>query len=225
LGLSDAFTQQRHLLAFGRGNLLAGDRQAFATAARTRVGLGALTASGQTPTMALPAVAVDFNHTFDIETFDTSQVAFDLQAALLDLIAQATHFVFSEVLDASGFRDSQFLANFIRRRMSNSVDIRQGDVSAFSSGKIHSGNSGHVLVPFLTAPSLRFVTSAQLLRCIAARLAASLLVRFLSLSLFVLRIFANDRHPPFTADNFALVADFLNGCSDFHDFLFCNSLS
>src|SRR5262245_10908766 len=38
----------------------------------------------------------------------------------------------------------------------------------------------------------------------------------LSLPLFVLRVFANHHHAPVPADNLALVAAWLNGCSNFH---------
>jgi hypothetical protein len=146
--------------------------------------------------MTLSAVAVDFDQALDVETFNAAQIAFYLQPAFLNFFTQAAHFVFSEVLNATIFGDAHFLANLGGGGAANSVHVRQGDVRALVSRKIHSGYSGHLLSnsysDFSTLP--RSKSAAQ---------------RLLSLALLMFGIFANDGDPTFAADHFAFFTNFL----------------
>jgi hypothetical protein len=190
---------------FSRSNLLAGDRQAFATAARTRIGLGALSPRRQAATVTLSAIAVDFDQTFDIQTFDPAKVAFDRQSAFLDLFSNATDFVFSQILHPTIVGNLELLANLRGGRLTDSVDVRQRNVSTLRSGQIHSSYTGHL-------PSNSFKNN----QAAKSHLESHAVLPGLSLALLVLGVFANDGDPPFAADDLALVADFLYGCSDFH---------
>jgi hypothetical protein len=176
--------------------LLAGDGYALATATGTSIGLGALATGRQASSVALTAIAINFNQTLDVETFHTSQVTFDLKSALFNLFTEAADFVFSQVVNPAIFRNAYSLRHLAGSRVTDAVDVSKRDVCSLAFRQIYTGDAGHL----------------------SSRI-KSLQYRGLTLALLVLWVFANDGHSAFTADDLAFVTDFFDRSSNFHESL------
>ena len=79
-------------LTLRRSHLLACHGQPFAPSTGSGVSLGSLPTRRQTTAMTLPAIAINLNQSFDIETFHSAQVAFHRKSGLLNFFPQAARF-------------------------------------------------------------------------------------------------------------------------------------
>jgi len=106
--------------------LFAGDGYAFASAAGASVSLGTLTTSGQTSSVSLAAIAVNFYQALDIETLNPTEVTLYLViAAFLDFFANATDFFFCQVLNASVIGNADFLTDLGGSCPANAVNVSE----------------------------------------------------------------------------------------------------
>lgn len=111
---------------------LVGYRDAFATAPGTGIGLGALTPGGQTTSVALSAVAVDFDEALDIETLDTAKVTLDLiETGFLDLVSDFGYLIVAELVNPSFFGDSELVADLGGGGHADTVNISETDKGLF----------------------------------------------------------------------------------------------
>lgn len=111
---------------------LVGYRDALATAPGTGIGLGALAPRGQTTSVALSAVAVDFDEALDIETLDTAKVTLDLiETGFLDLVSDFGYLIVAELVNPSFFGDSELVADLGGGGHADTVNISETDKGLF----------------------------------------------------------------------------------------------
>ena len=81
--------------------------------------------------MTLTAVAIYLDQSLDVETFDSSQVTFDLVlAAFLDLFSDASDIILGELMHAHGFRNVELLTDFTTGCHTDAVDISESDMGS-----------------------------------------------------------------------------------------------
>src|SRR5882757_5300498 len=124
--------------------LLAGDRLGR-TLARTRVGMGALTAHRQSAAMTQAAIAAEVHQTLDVYAGVTPQVAFDHIVAV-DHLTNLQHFLIAQLRDPTVIGNLDLLQDFGRILLADAVDVLERDQHALVGRNVHAGNTGHGLL-------------------------------------------------------------------------------
>src|SRR5579859_59778 len=121
---------------------LAGDglRRALA---RTRVGVGALTAHRQAAAMTQAAIAAEIHQPLDVDTGLAAKVALD-DVVAVDDFADLQHFLVAELADATILGDFHLLDDLSGARRADAMDVLQRDQHALVGRDVHAGNTGHV---------------------------------------------------------------------------------
>ncbi len=126
--------------------------------------------------VALAAVAVDFDHTLDVERDFSSQVALD-KVVVLDDLTQLRDVVLGQILDADVGVDAGFLENLVRARSADTVDIGQTDLDAFCVG--------------MSTPEIRAMFTPLSYPCFCLCFGFSQMIITFALALDDLALFAN----------------------------------
>src|SRR6476659_1948615 len=108
------------------GALLAGDRL-LRTFAGARVGAGALPVDWKTLAVTQALVATDLHLALDVLRDLTAQVTFDLDVRV-DVGTEAGDFFFGEVAHPGVTRHAGVVADLLRHRAADAVDVREGDL-------------------------------------------------------------------------------------------------
>src|SRR4051812_1318492 len=124
--------------------LLAGDRLGR-TLARTRIGVGALTAHRQAAAMAQAAIAAEVHQTLDVDADFTTKIALD-QIVAVDDFADLQNFLIAELADAALGRDLHLLDDLGSVLLADAMDVLERDQDALVGWDIHAGNTGHGLL-------------------------------------------------------------------------------
>ena len=119
------------------GLLLSGDG-ALRSLAGARVGLGALTANGQTTAMTLTLVAVDLDLATNVGVDFTTQIAFDLVVGF-QIVTQRDQLLIGEILDADVRVDAGGLKGLLGAGTTDTENIGEGDLDALLIGDVDSG--------------------------------------------------------------------------------------
>ena len=85
--------------------------------------------------MADTPVAADIHQTFDIELYDRTAFALDLDTHIRDLRTNCADLFIRPILNLEVVADTGLVENFAGGRATDAVDIRQADLAAFVFGK------------------------------------------------------------------------------------------
>jgi hypothetical protein len=110
--------------------------------ARTTVGLGTLTANGQTPPMPQSSVRVNLHQSLDIQLRLPPKITFNRQ--IVDQFAKTLYFAFAQIADARAVVDSRRIQKTPAGSITNSIDISQSNDNPFVTRKIYTFNTSHV---------------------------------------------------------------------------------
>src|SRR6476661_3439538 len=124
--------------------LLAGDRLGR-TLARTRVGMGALTAHRQSAAMTQAAIAAEVHQTLDVDAGLAPQVAFDHIVAV-DHLTDLQHFLIAQLRNPTVIGNLDLLQDLGRILLADAVDVLERDQHALVGRDVHAGNTGHGLL-------------------------------------------------------------------------------
>jgi hypothetical protein len=78
--------------------------------------------------VSLAAVAINFHHSLDVQTYFSSQIAF-YNVVVFDAITKLGNICLSQVLNASVGVDAGRLQDFVGTASANTVDIAQTDLN------------------------------------------------------------------------------------------------
>ena len=81
--------------------------------------------------MADTPVAADIHQTFDIELYDRTAFALDLDTHIRDLRTNCADLFIRPILNLEVVADTGLAENFAGGRATDAVDIRQADLAAF----------------------------------------------------------------------------------------------
>jgi hypothetical protein len=177
--------------------LLPGDRTTGAFSG-PRVRFRPLAVHRETTAVTESAVASDVEKTLDVHGRLAAEHPFD-SISFFDDETDFVDLIFCEILHTGRFRYTGLGADFLRQRMPDSVNPGQRNLSPLVPWQIDSSNTRHEL--FLPYGIPRIVRAG-----------------FLSLSLLVPWIGANDAQHALAFDELALVAALLDGCFHLHRF-------
>src|SRR6266567_6647321 len=124
--------------------LLAGDGFGR-TLARTRIGVGPLTAHRQTATMTQAAIAAEVHQTLDVDADFATQVALD-EIVAVDDFADLEHFSVAELIDATILGDLHLFEDLTSDLLADAMDVLERDQHALVGRNVHAGNTGHGLL-------------------------------------------------------------------------------
>src|SRR4051794_17855724 len=126
---------------FAKLLLLAGDRLGR-TLARTRIGVGALTAHRQSAAMTQAAIAAEVHQTLDVHAGLATQVAFDHIVAIDDF-TNLQDFLIAELRYPALGWNLDFVHDFGGVLLADAMDILERDQHALVGRNVHAGNTGH----------------------------------------------------------------------------------
>ena len=129
------------MLVLPAGALLAGDRL-LRTFAGAGVGARALAVDRQTLAVTQTLVTPDFHLALDVLRDLAAQVTFDLDV-LVDVAAQPRDFFLGEVAHARVARHAGRVADLLRDRAADAVDVRERDLQPLLAGDVDTGDSSH----------------------------------------------------------------------------------
>src|SRR5258705_8560097 len=147
--------------------LLTGNRLGR-TLARTRVGVGTLTAHRQAATMTQAAIAAEVHQTLDVDADFTAKIALD-QIVAVDDFADLQHFLVAELADPALGRDLDLLDDLGRVLLADAMDVLERDQHALVGWDIHAGNTGHGLLSCRRSLADRTMFFANSGRCSQTR--------------------------------------------------------
>src|ERR1700731_2645002 len=125
--------------------LLAGDRLGRPLA-RTRVGMGALSAHRQSAAMAQAAIAAEIHQTLDVHAGLTTQITFD-QIVAVDHFTNLQHFLIAQLIDPTVVGDLDLVHDLGGILLADTMDILERNQDALVGRDIHTGNTGHEVSP------------------------------------------------------------------------------
>ena len=99
--------------------------------------------------MTQALVAADLHLALDVLRDLAAQVTFDLEV-LLDVAAQPRDFFFGEVAHARVARHLRVVADLLRDRAADAVDVRERDLEPLLAGDVDTGDTSHVCPLALT---------------------------------------------------------------------------
>src|ERR1700712_1137160 len=114
--------------------------------ARTRVGLGALTANGQTAAMPQATVGAEVHLTLDVHRDVATKVTFDAHVGV-EILADALDVAFREFLGLTVAGDTGRFQDLLRLGRTDSIDVAERNTDVLTRGKIDACNTGHDLSP------------------------------------------------------------------------------
>src|SRR6478752_6865708 len=123
------------------GALLAGDRL-LRTFAGARVRAGALPVDWKTLAVTQALVATDLHLALDVLRDLTAEVALDLHV-LIDVGAEACNLFFGQVAYSGVTRHPRVVADLLRDRAADAVDVRERDLQPLLAGNVDTGNTSH----------------------------------------------------------------------------------
>src|SRR3984885_9306397 len=121
--------------------LLAGDRLGRPLA-RTRVGMGALTAHRQSAAMTQAAVAAEIHQPLDVDAGLATKIALD-DVVAVDHFADLQDLLIAQLADAAILGDLHLLDDVGRALRADAMDVLERDQDALVGRDIHAGNTGH----------------------------------------------------------------------------------
>src|SRR5580658_6223498 len=131
-----------HLLAY---LLLPGDGLLRALAG-PGVRVGALAVDREAAAVTHPLVAVDLHLALDVLGDVAAQVTFDAQVGV-DVVAQADDLLVGQITHPGVRVDLGLRADLLGLRLTDAEDVGEGDLESFLPGDVHTGNTGHAVLP------------------------------------------------------------------------------
>jgi len=169
--------------------------------------------------MAKSTVASDVHQPFDIGGDLTTQIPFNLMAAVDD-VSNLDDFVFGELTDPGIKIDSGLGKDFLRCAPADSIDIGESDFDPFVSWQINASDACHSCLLLSTLPGI-----TNLLRKITgSNWFVQDRIRGSSLPLFVFGVFADDPNETLPFNNLTFVTYSLDRTLDFHSTLITSHL-
>ena len=107
------------------------------------VGLGSLTADGQSTKVADAAIALDALEPFEIHADFAAQIAFDDILAVLDRVNDLGELRLSQVLGANAGINFRFGEDFDGVCRANAVDVTQRNVDALIGRNFNADDTSH----------------------------------------------------------------------------------
>src|ERR1035437_1555455 len=151
----------------GLGGWAADDPDSLARAfAGARVGLGALTAHGQTAQMANTAIALDALQPLEVHPDLAAQVAFDDIFAVLNGVHNLGELLLGQILGADARIDIRLGQDDFRVAGTNAVNVAQRNVNALVWRNFDTNDTSHIFVRVLKSYSSRLRAAAQPCRCL-----------------------------------------------------------
>jgi hypothetical protein len=105
-----------------------------------------LAANGKPTTVAEAAIAADFHEALDVEVYLAAQVTLDGILAV-DELPESAHLLFRELSDASSRIDVSAADDLLTPRVTDAVDVGQGDHDRLVSRYVDARDSSHP-IPF-----------------------------------------------------------------------------
>src|ERR1041384_797929 len=121
---------------------LLGDGRTARAFACARIGVRALSAYGQTTTMAQAAITADVHQTFDVHLHAFAQVALNVSLPLADR-TNAPKLILIQIAHARVRADARFFEDRVRARTPDAVNVCQSDLDAFIDRKIDPNHTSH----------------------------------------------------------------------------------
>src|SRR6185295_11342470 len=142
--------------------------------ARARVGVRSLAAHRKALAMAQAAVAAEVHQALDVHRDLATKIAFDLQLALLDRLADATRFILVEIVGALVQRHVGRLQDLARESFADPVDVSERNFHPLVARKVDACESSHslplpLLVPLVLADHPHDTASADHLAFVTYR--------------------------------------------------------
>src|SRR6266851_1370830 len=130
----------RHSL-FANLLFLAGDRLGRSLA-RSRVGVGALTAHRQAAAMPQAPIAAEIHQPLDVDASLATKIALD-DVVAVDHFADLQNFLVAQLADPAVLGDLDLFDDLGRAPLADAMNVLKRDQDALVGGDVHAGNTGH----------------------------------------------------------------------------------
>ena len=162
--------------------------------ARAGVGLGSLSPHRQTAQVTDATIRFDALQSFEIHTDLSAQIAFNDILAILNGVNDLRELLLGQILGANARINICLGQDDFCVAGADAVDVAECNVDPFARRDFHTNNSSHIFLnKFNKLPRRRS-----------------------TLPLLVAGVGADYPDDAFAANNFAILAELLNRCADFH---------